>query len=63
MSSVETSSRTSNDTQKYNVETEPPMREEKSKNIFRGLGYNIITNSKFAYDMENRLKNSTSKWL
>lgn len=25
--------------------------EEKNKKIFRGLGYNIISNSKFEYDM------------
>lgn len=39
------------------------MKEEKNKKMFRGLAYNIISNSKYEYDMENRYKNSTSKWL
>lgn len=38
---------------RYQVQenAEVERMEEKNKKIFRGLGYNIISNSKFEYDM------------
>lgn len=43
--------------------SEKGVKEEAKGNIFRGLGYNIITNHKYSFDMVNSYKNSTSAWL
>ena len=44
-------------------EPEKGNKKEEKGNLFRGLGYNVITNHKFSYDMMNNYKNETSPWL